>query len=250
MCKVILFGGTTEGRELARFLNARRIPALVCAATEYGASLLSCSPPVRVQSGRLEKPEIITLLRGEGPRLVVDATHPYAEKISQNLREACAAEKIRYVRLLREETESDGCLSFSGWDELTDWLNRTEGMIFAATGAKAARDLTRVKDFAARVYLRMLPSPEGIAACLALGYPMGHLICLQGPVSEELNRALFRETGAKILVTKESGKTGGFPEKLAAAKACGMTTAILKRPPEADGLSQEEVKRVILEVCR
>jgi precorrin-6x reductase len=147
-----------------------------------------------------------------GPRLVVDATHPYAEKISQNLREACAAEKIRYVRLLREETESDGCLSFSGWDELTDWLNRTEGMIFAATGAKAARDLTRVKDFAARVYLRMLPSPEGIAACLALGYPMGHLICLQGPVSEELNRALFGRRARRFSLRRSPAKPEAFPK--------------------------------------
>lgn len=249
MYDVILFGGTTEGRQLAQFLSERKTPALVCVATEYGEKLLDCRPPVQVQSGRRDRQEIAALLWDVCPRLVIDATHPYATQVSENLQHVCADQNLHYVRVLRERIESGGCVEFDCLDTLVSWLNQTEGVIFAAIGAKEARALTKVPDFARRVYLRMLPSPEGIAACIDMGYPRQHLICMQGPFSEELNIAMFREVGAKILVTKESGANGGFSEKLSAARACGMQAAILARPPDQNGMALSEVKSMILEVC-
>jgi precorrin-6x reductase len=249
MYDVIVFGGTTEGRELAEFLAAGKVPALVCVATEYGGKLLSCRAPVRVRSGRLDRAEIAELLAAGRPKLVVDATHPYAALISENLRCACASKGLRYVRVLRERAACGGENRFADMDELVAWLNGTEGIVFAATGAKEARALTGVRDYAARVYLRILPSPEGIAACAQMGYPMSHLICMQGPFSEEMNIAMFREVSAAVLVTKESGKNGGFPEKLSAANKCGMKTAVLTRPAETSGLTPDEAKAVIAKVC-
>lgn len=247
MYDVILFGGTTEGRELAEFLSGAGIPSLVCVATEYGERLLEYREPVQVQSGRLERPEIDKLLQTEGPRFVIDATHPYAMQISENLQQACKAKGLRYIRVLRESADSGDCVSFNDMNSLVSWLNQTQGIIFAATGVKEARALTGVTDYASRVFLRILPLPEGVSACIEMGYSINHLICMQGPFSEELNAAMFRHTGARILVTKESGKNGGFPEKYSAAKTCGMTTAILARPAEKNGLLLSEAKAVLLE---
>ena len=56
---------------------------------------------------------------------------------------------------------------------------------------------------------------------------------------------MFRAAEADILITKESGVAGGFLEKLAAARACGMTVAVLERPDEEAGLTLEEAKRKI-----
>jgi precorrin-6x reductase len=53
---------------------------------------------------------------------------------------------------------------------------------------------------------------------------------MQGPFSETLNRAMFEAADARILVTKDSGREGGFPEKVRAAKALGMKVAVLERP--------------------
>jgi precorrin-6x reductase len=58
---------------------------------------------------------------------------------------------------------------------------------------------------------------------------------------------MFRAAGASILVTKESGAAGGFTEKLAAARNCGMTTAVLARPKDTDGLTAAEWLRRIEE---
>ena len=69
---------------------------------------------------------------------------------------------------------------------------------------------------------------------------------MQGPFSEEMNRAMLSFTKANILVTKESGPAGGFPEKLSAAKAMGVTVAVLRRKEES-GVSLEEVKKMIKE---
>lgn len=250
MYKVILFGGTTEGRELAEFLSDCQISALVCVATEYGGRILDCVPPVQVQSDRLSRQEISELLLAERPRFVIDATHPYAKEISENLQYVCATEKLQYLRVLREQIKFEGCRNFEDLQSMVAWLNQTEGMIFAAIGAKEARALTEVVNFTERVVLRMLPLPEGIMTCLKMGYPMKHLIGMQGPFSQELNTAMFRQMKAKILVTKESGRNGGFLEKLAAANACGMTTAVLTRPSEKKGLTVSEVKAFMLEECK
>ena len=70
---------------------------------------------------------------------------------------------------------------------------------------------------------------------------------MQGPFPEELNTAMFHASKADILLTKESGAAGGFPEKLLAAHACGMTVAVLARPTETDGLPLNVILQRITE---
>ena len=48
MHKIVLFGGTTEGRLLTEFLSQNKIPSIVCVATEYGEKVLEYEPPVIV----------------------------------------------------------------------------------------------------------------------------------------------------------------------------------------------------------
>ncbi|MEG1560607.1 MAG: precorrin-6A reductase [Clostridia bacterium] len=249
MSKVILFGGTTEGRELAEFLTERHISSLICVATEYGERQLNCIEPIIVHTGRLDSAAILSLFRTECPILIIDATHPYAAEITKNIKTACAFADIRYLRLLRKSLNIEGCECFSDMDSLVKWLNKKDNIIFSTMGAKEARVLSSVSNYKNRVYLRILPDPTGLTNCIELGFPMKHLFCLQGPFSVEFNRIQFIETGAKILLTKESGKSGGFTEKLEAARQCGMSVAVLVRPKEMDGVLIEEVKATIREIC-
>ena len=62
---------------------------------------------------------------------------------------------------------------------------------------------------------------------------------MQGPFSEELNVAMMRSVHAKWMVTKESGKAGGFGEKVSAAKKAGVGLVVIGRPAE-DGISLED----------
>ena len=248
MHKIVLFGGTTEGRLLTEFLSEEKIPSIVCVATSYGEKVLEYEDPVIVQSKRLNQEAMQKMFQEEETQFVFDATHPYATEVSKNIKEVCDGEGIEYIRVLRESVEIEGAVEFSKMEDLIGYLNQTEGLIFSSMGAKEAKALTAIDNFPERVYLRMLPSPEGMRLCLDLGYPMKNLCGMQGPFSKEFNIAQFNEINAKILVTKESGNVGGFKEKTDAAKECGMEIVVLTREYE-EGISVDEAKDTIRSKC-
>jgi precorrin-6x reductase len=245
LAEVVVFGGTSEGRAIANALREKDIPALVCVATQYGQSLAGAGGSVAVHTGRLDARAMAEMMRTRGARLVIDATHPHAREVSGNIRAACADMGLRHVRVERERASDCGDHAFSSMDALIEWLNAADGMIFSTLGANQAHQLTAVAGFDRRVWLRILPFAEGLNACLHAGFPAARIICMQGPFSEELNAAMFRAAGADILVTKESGAAGGYDEKLRAARACGMTVAVLTRPDEGAGHSLQEVLQMI-----
>ena len=234
MHKIVLFGGTTEGRILTEFLSEKKV--------------LEYDKPVIVRSGKLKPGPMQKLFQDEEVEIVFDATHPYAMNISKNIKKVCKEENIEYVRVLREAIEIEDAVKCFSMDELISYLNETEGIIFSSMGAKEAQSLTGVDNFQERVYLRMLPSPEGMRSCLDLGYPMKNLCGMQGPFSKEFNIAQFKETGADILITKESGNAGGFLEKTDAARECGMKIVVLARVKE-EGLSIEEAQDILRSRC-
>ena len=104
--------------------------------------------------------------------------------------------------------------------------------ILITTGSKELAPYTQIPDFAARCYVRALPTVEALEKCQALGFRRDHLILMQGPFSEEMNVAQLRYADAGYLVTKASGETGGFPEKCEAALALGVEVICVGRPKE------------------
>ena len=247
MTKILLFGGTSEGRTLAENLQRTNISTLVCVATEYGETLLAPGGSLRVHTGRLVEDEITLLIAKEHPAKVIDATHPYANSIRRNLKSACQTAGTPYLRVLRDASPATDCVTFETMPELISWLNTQQGIIFSMLGAKEAASLTAVSGFAKRIWLRILPSIESLSACLGAGYPAKQIVCMQGPFSEEMNVAMLHAANADILVTKESGPAGGFPEKLAAAKKLNIQIAVLKRPRDENGFTLQELLRQIEE---
>ena len=199
-----------------------------------------------------------------GPLLVIDATHPYAAVVSENILTACAAAGVRCIRVEREDsgaeehgTESaqkalperestgeDGKASapegaafhwVESIEEAAAWLAGESAQrpnILITTGSKELTPYTQIPDFAARCYVRALPTVEALEKCQALGFRRDHLILMQGPFSEEMNVAQLRYADAGYLVTKASGETGGFPEKCEAALALGVEVVCIGRPKE------------------
>lgn len=243
MTKILLFGGTSEGRMLAEMLQQKGVSTLVCVATDYGETLLHPDGCLKVHTGRLNKEEMMVLLNEEWPERVIDATHPYASLVSTTLKTVCEDMGVSYLRVEREPCHEEGCIAFDGMQALVSWLNSQPGVIFSTLGAKEAAELAYVRNYRDRVWLRILPSMDSLAVCLKTGMPAGHIICMQGPFSVEMNTAMLRSAKAQILVTKESGVEGGFVEKLAAAKGLGIQTAVLQRPIQGKekGLSLQEM---------
>ena len=248
MVKAVVFGGTAEGRKLCEACAKHKMPIRYCVATTDGARPVEGLPYVNVRVGRLRADEMESLIRQDSPLLVIDATHPYAEEASKNVAEACRDASVPLVRVARESEEEQNCMHFGGMDTLLAWLEREPGNVFAATGASHAGSFAKLPDFRSRVWLRILPSVDSLRACLDLGCHPGRIICMQGPFSEELNRAMFKAADARILVTKNSGAAGGFQEKVRAAQSLGMLTAVLGRPEGPDGIPFSQARQKIMEL--
>ena len=242
MSELLIFGGTTEGRALAEFCAANQIPADVSVTTDYGAALLPQG--VTIHTKRLTCEEMRILMHDLGTRLVVDATHPYAQEATRNIRAACDAEAVPYIRLLRESTPVTG-ETVPDMAALVARLNRQDGAILCTLGSKSIPALTKVRDFQERLWLRLLPAESVQAQCEALGYPADHILWGKGPFSIDENIAHIRYSKAILLVTKESGTAGGYPEKIAAAEACGIPTLTLLRTPET-GYTLQEICTILL----
>ena len=240
---VIIFAGTTEGRTISEYLASCKVPVTACVATEYGETLLTENEYLKVHAGRMDQEEIAAFIRGKGAELVIDATHPYAAVVSENVAAACEREQVDYVRLIRgSSAESvDQAVLVGSVDEAVEYLKKTEGNILATTGSKELFKYTQIPGFEKRVFARVLSTGEVAAACEKLGFVGKNLICMQGPFSEALNIAMLHQFDCKYLVTKETGKAGGFEEKLHAAKAAGATLVLVGRPPEQKGYSYDEV---------
>ena len=307
-CKVIIFGGTTEGRELARILADRGALVTVSVATELGAEMLgdisSEEEPghFRTLVGRLNVEEMQGIIREFD--ICYDATHPYALEVTANLREACRKTGTQYIRVIRKEAEraesdigqgdvqqsetaqdsgavqqsetaqgseavlqsetvrgsetvpksesdqkskavqkpedgqrSDSVIVTQSAADASAYLLGTKGNIFLTTGSKELGDFADLPR--ERLYVRVLPTRDSIAACEAAGIPHRNIIAMFGPFSQRMNEAMLEQYHISYLVTKEAGRNGGFEEKLQAAKRCGVKAIVIRRP-EDSGVTVEE----------
>ena len=241
--KLLLFGGTEEGRRLAELLADRGWHVTLWVATRYGRELAQPRPGLAVQAGRLEEWKMEAMLAREPWRCVVDATHPYATQVTENLRRAARAAQVPYLRLLRPSTarELPGQTSVAGVAEAVAWLSGRQETALLTTGSKDLEAFARVPDFQRRLYVRVLPSLDSLSHALDLGYPARHVICMQGPFSAELNAAALRQVGASVLVTKDTGTVGGFEEKAAGAAQAGARLLVIRRPSQEEGLDWDQL---------
>lgn len=250
--KVIIFGGTSEGRMLSECLCRNKIAHTLCVATDYGEEVLEPSEYAHVLQGRLDTQQMADLIQSEQCLVVVDATHPYAVEVSKNIRKACEMTKMKYLRFLRAEeavidVKNDVIVSSAA--EAAAYLDGQEGAIFLTTGSKELPAFTAGVHETERLFVRVLPSVQVVASCRELGLEGKQICAMQGPFSEEMNRALLQQTKASWLVTKDTGITGGFPEKVRAARSLGVRLVIIRRPEES-GLNYESVLQALEPVLK
>lgn len=273
---VLIFGGTTEGRVLAEAAARGGVHVVLSVATDYGEEVLEDIQDMEgidIHKGHLDTDKMISLIDDVKPYVVFDATHPYAEEVTASVSAAAAAAGVRYVRVRRDigaqaadpagsaapvpdvkaapdphampETSAGAAGGAADITYVPDVsaaaavLNRTAARAFITTGSRGAAAFGRVKDAENRLTIRVLPSEEAVKLCRDAGFKGKNIICMQGPFSAELNEAMFRAAGADILVTKSSGKTGGFPEKIEAACRLGMKVIVITPPEDIPGITIE-----------
>lgn len=249
--RILIFAGTTEGRELAAWMDQQKQDWLifVSTATAYGKSCIDNvtgkGSKIISINGRMELEEIKKFIKKEKIELLIDATHPFAAKVTENLQNASSDCNVNYIRLLREANKkAEDVIVVGSVPEAAAFLAETEGNILIATGSKELAAYTVIPDYQKRCYARVLSTKDAVEDSSALGFEGAHLIAMQGPFSKAMNCAVIEHTKAKYFVTKESGISGGFDEKVAAAKETGAVLVVIGRPIE-DGINPEQVKEYI-----
>ena len=239
---------------------------IVCVATDYGEEVMSPHPIVEIRKGRMDAEAMEQFFREQKPGRVFDATHPFAQEASENIKTACKAAAVDYVRIVRNGLKGDfgngvETEGLPGEEEITSeegeknavkirWfsdirscekaLHLTTGNILLTTGSKDLSVFASNESVRSRLYVRVLPSAQSILLCEKAGLLGKQIIAMHGPFSSELNEVLIRQYNIKILVSKESGRTGGFEEKVKAAKGTDVELYVVRKPKQDVGLSVEE----------
>lgn len=248
--KIVVFAGTTEGRKLSEALAAARIEHTVCVATEYGEDVCHPHPLVHIHRGRMNREEIGSFLREGRFTLVIDATHPFAGEITRNVKaavEACCQEEqsVSYLRLKRDEVErqKQGIAYFETNEDCAAALKDIKGNILLTTGSKELSVYCQNEEVRSRLYVRVLPNVESLVLCTEQGIRGKQILAMQGPFTAEMNEAVIRQYHISCVVTKESGASGGYPEKIAAAARTGAAVFVIGCPKEDEGVSFAEICR-------
>jgi precorrin-6A/cobalt-precorrin-6A reductase len=173
------------------------------------------------------------LARGEAD-VVLDATHPFAVRITRLAHAVCGRLGVPFVRYERPDWEPPpGTRQVDSFAEAAALLPSLGTRVLLTIGAK------QLKHFApwhGRLVLiaRILPCVASLQQALAAGFTPDRLLCLRPPFSREFNRAVLHEYRAEVLVTKASGREGGVVEKVLAARDLGLGVVMIRRPQQAD----------------
>ena len=232
MKEILIFAGTTEGRKLSECLSKADILHTVCVATEYGEIVLTENACAHVHRGRMDVEEMSAFISDGQFSAVVDATHPYAQVVTENIRTAMKGKDIPYIRLKRETDDSydyDKIRSFECNEDCAEALLQINGNILLTTGSKELSVYCGHESIRDRLFVRVLPGLESLSLCNENGIMGKHILALQGPFTVDMNEAMLRQYDISCLVTKKSGRAGGYIEKLEAAKKLDIPVYVVER---------------------
>ena len=120
-----------------RLLSEQSVRVTVCVATEYGQEVMEESQWIEVRVGRMNQEEMEALIHAKDWLAVIDATHPYAKEVTENIKNACEHQGREVLRLLRNSNERTDQIHYvDSTEEAASYLNETAGNIFLNTGSK------------------------------------------------------------------------------------------------------------------
>lgn len=226
--RILILGGTTEARQLAGKLAPRR--DLDVTLSLAGRTQDPVAQPVPVRTGGFGGAEgLAAYLRDHDVRLLVDATHPYAARISANAALAAGQSGVPVLGLHRpawQPLPGDRWQMVDGAEEAAGALGETPRRVFLALGRQELAPFE-----AAPTHFYLIRSVDPIEPPLAV--PDAAYILGRGPFGEADELGLLRHWRIDTIVCKNSGGTATYA-KLAAARKLGADVLMFRRPEATD----------------
>lgn len=230
--------GTSDAVHIINHLAKHEdIEVIATTTTKYGGDLAVSAGADEIIVGRLGVHEIADLISVNKIDLLVDATHPFASEASINAVKAAHNSRIKYIRYERPSIKipkNENVFEVSSFHEAgtkaLKFINENPNakMMYLA-GVTTLRQITEIIKPELTV-ARILPMVYSINKCLEIGIPSQNIIAMQGTFSKEFNKALMKEYATCVIITKESGESGGTPSKISAAVELKIPIILVKRP--------------------
>ena len=229
--RVLLLGGTTEASRMARCLAEAGIDAIFSYAGRTQAPVAQPLPQRIGGFGGVEG--LAAYLRGNAVTHLIDATHPFAARMSRNAAAACAATGVNLLALERPAWApgpEDDWREVSSLEEAAEALPQAPGRIFLAIGKQGlAAFATRPAHF---YLLRLVDAPMA-APTAPLPLPNASFVLDRGPFTLENDLSLLRQHRITLIVAKNAGGEGARA-KLDAARALRLPVLMIQRPALPD----------------
>ena len=239
--RLLILGGTAEGRALATAAEALFGPSLTVISALAGRTRAPILPAGDVRIGGFGGAEgLAAYLEDEGIDLLIDATHPFATRISAQACEAAAqagTERLVLVRPPWKPVPGDRWIDVATVEEAVEAIPAEAERVFLTVGVRS------LAPFAARTDLwflvRLVDAPAE-----PIPITRHELICARGPFAEEDERALLADHRIDCLVTRASGGEA-TSAKIAAARALGLPVVMVRRPAAPPGPSAPSVEEAL-----
>jgi precorrin-6A/cobalt-precorrin-6A reductase len=227
--RILILGGTADASALAKLLasDSRFQPTLSYA----GRTASPAAPPIPYRIGGFGGAEgLAAYIRAEDVRAVVDATHPFAARISANAVKAAKAAAVPLASLIRPawaRQDGDHWISVPTPEAAAEALGPTQKTVFLATGR------LELPAFAAAPHhqyiARVIDHPGDVALPPSIDF-----IYDRGPFDAAAEQRLLSERGAEVVVSKNSGGAATYG-KIEAARALGLPVVMIERPDKPAG---------------
>ena len=245
--KILILGGTKDSTNIIEYIKDRYdVYILTTTTTQYGAKLAKESGSDDVIARPLLKDEIIDIIKKENFDLLIDATHPFAEHITQTSVSIADELKMPYIRFERptinlENIDTSRIHYVDSFDDAGKLIAKefVEGNVLHFAGANTMEDVLKHVGVD-RFYPRILKVESSIEKCEKLGVDPSHIIPMNGAASLDENLELIEKYDACVMITKESGEIGGVIEKIQAANQKNIAVIMIQRP-KIDGLNKNNI---------
>jgi len=246
--RIWLLSGTGEGPPLAKALLERGWRVRVWVVSESAVRSYPAAPALELAVGPIGGLKAVAeaLARaeaaGERPTWVVDATHPFARRISADLAAACHQRGQPLLRLLRPLLPCGGATLLEDLPALSGVPLAGRSLLLAIGARHLATAVAHSPG--SRHHARILPSSSALALTMAAGLAADRVACLHPSPGGLIERALCRRWGIEVVLCRRSG---GVTEQLwhTLSAEGGLSLLLLERPPEPPGLECHGLERLL-----
>ena len=221
---ILIFGGTTEGRKAVKELE--EAGKTFYYSTKGNEQEITLKNGIRLE-GALLKEDMLRFCKEKNIRLLIDATHPFAVHLHKTVAEVAEALHLPAIRFERIYP-SHNANKIIWCTDYTDTISKINvPVLLATTGVQSINQLKPLEKKGVKVFYRILERESSLEQARQQGVDES-MLCFYHRKENELD--IFRQIHPDAILLKESGETGGFNEKVQAAKQLNIQIFAISRP--------------------